>query len=489
MFKNHKEIGRFLGFVSKNSLFLFSINILSVFSSFIVGVLISRRLGVVPFGEYTTAYNFYNMFYYLPLLGLGIFVTRELAKDKTRVNKYFANVGFISLITSIICFLLICVIVFLMKYGRNTKIATYIVSLSLFPNSLILLTQAIFIAFAKARYAFFVAIAEAMVKVIFSLVALTLGYGINSLMGIQLFSKFIGSILSIYFVIRCTRSFRIEIDFNFCRNILKEFAFTFALITILGSILTKIDIIVLSGIRGITEVGWYGPASKLTWFGYTFILAITTTFFPIASKLFAVSGELFEVASRQSLKYFTAMLLPFLIVGFLVSDRLILFCFGREFMNSVIVFKILIWSIFFIGLCGFCDSILIVGNKQRQTIYTLCFSLIVSLILNISFSYRWGYIGTSIAFLLSIGTYAALEFFLVNRLMFSLHLISILGKPLLSFGFAVIFISLFQHRLNLLSLIILSELIYFFILLSSRTFTKEDIRVFRKLWQEGKVVS
>lgn len=154
-------------------------------------------------------------------------------------------------------------------------------------------------------------------------------------------------------------------------------------------------------------------------------------------------------------------------------------------MNSVIVFKILIWSIFFMGLCSFYDYILIVGNRQRQVIYTISSAIVASFVLSISFSYRWGYIGTSIAFLLSIAIYAALELFLINRFMFSLRLIPTLSRPLLSFGIVVIFISLFQHRINLLLLIILSLLIYFSVLLSLKTFTKKDIRTFRKLWQEG----
>ena len=52
--------------------------------------------------------------------------------------------------------------------------------------------------------------------------------------------------------------------------------------------------VILSKLREITEVGWYGPATKFVWVGYTFIFALTGTIFPIISKLFVTSKKLFE---------------------------------------------------------------------------------------------------------------------------------------------------------------------------------------------------
>jgi len=484
MFRKYKEIGYFLDSIGKNSIFLFLVYILNAFSSFIVGVLISRYLGVVFFGEYVTAYNFYSIFYLFPTLGLGIFVIRELARDNAKANKYLINLSFISLIASMICVIIICVTTSLMKYTFNTKIATYIVVLSIFPNSLILLIQSFFIAFGEVRYAFFATITEALIKVALSVIALTLGYGINSLMAIHVLSKFIGLAMNIYFVFRITGSIRPEIDFAFCGRILKKVAFTFVIIAILGSIFTKIDILILSTIKQIAEVGWYGPASKFSWLGSTLILAIATSLLPILSRSFIISQELFRSSSAQFLKYLTAFLLPFLLVGFLMADWLIPFCFGKEFVNSILAFKILIWSIFFVGLWSFCDTILIAGNKQKLIIYTLSFSLLCNIILNIFFCRWWGYLGTSFAVLVSMGIFAALECLLVNKFMFKLRLASILGRPLLSIAIAGIFILFFKQRINFWLLILLSVLAYFLTLFSLKTFTREDIRFLRNFWNE-----
>jgi len=484
MLKDYQEKSYFLRLIGKNSLRLFFINILPAFSSFAVGVLVSRRLGVSSFGEYVTAYNYYNMFYFLPLLGLGVFIIRDLAKDRALVNKYAVNVGFISLVASAACILLICSLALLLKYDSLTRVAIYIISFSIFPNSLILLTQAIFIALGKIRYAFIAALAEVIIKVILSFAVLTSGSGIKSLMTVQVLSKFLGLGISFYFILRCTGSFKLKMDFVFCRKIWQEVALTFVLITMLNNIFTKVDILTLSGIRQMSQVGLYSPASKFVWLGYLFIYATTTALLPVVSRLHAASREMFETGSREFLKYFTAILVPFLIIGFLLSDWFIPACFGERFIDSILAFKMLIWSAFFLGIFSFCDVVLIVANRQRQILYTLGFSLVLSFILNIYLAYKLGYLGTCLAVVLAMAIFATLELFLVSRFI-KLHLTAVLGRPLLGLAATGLFLYLSPGGIGRPLLVMLSLVIYFLVLFVLRTFTKNDLLFFKRLYREG----
>jgi O-antigen/teichoic acid export membrane protein len=481
--KEYKEAGYFFRLVGKNSLSLFFVNALPAFSSFIVGIMASRCLGVSAFGKYVAAYNFYGLFYFLPLFGLGVFIIRDLSKDKAMVNKYLTNVGFISLIASAACILLIFSLTSFMKYDSVARTATYIVSFAIFPSSLILLTQAFFIAAGKIRYAFIAAIAETAVKIILSFLILILGFGIRSLMMIQVFSKFMGLALSVYFFLRCSKNFRMEFDLGFCREVCKKVAFTFALITILNNFFTKIDILTLSGVRGMNEVGLYSCASKFVWIGYLFLNAATTALLPVISRLYSASKEVFEAGSNRIFKCLLAALLPFLIVGFLLSDRLILVFFGGKFINSIPVLKILIWSVLFLGIFSFCDVVLIAANRQKQILYTLSFSLGVAFFLNVFLSYKLGYIGTCIAVLFSMAIFAVLELFLVSRFV-RLRLSAVLGAPLVALGAALLFIYLFRERMSVFLLIIPSLLIYLLVLIVLRIFTKIDLIFFKKLWRE-----
>jgi len=47
-------------------------------------------------------------------------------------------------------------------------------------------------------------------------------------------------------------------------------------------------------------------------------------------------------------------------------------------------------------------------------------------------------------------------------------------------------IILLFREINLLLLIFVSALVYFFFLLALRTFSQTDIQLFRKLWERGK---
>jgi O-antigen/teichoic acid export membrane protein len=444
-------------------------------------IFIGRYSGASVLGQYTLAYNFYIIFSPFLLLGLNHFIVREIAKDKSNAGRYLVNIGFISFVVAVTCFISICFIVYLMNYPVDIRVTTYLIALALLPSVGILLCEVTFIAFEKVKYFLFAAIVEAVSKIFLGLSMLFLGYGINALMIVIVISKVLVLITSLYFFIRYIGKPHLEIDFGFCRKVIKEVALIFTLSGILYSILVRIDVVILSKFRNITEVGWYGLASNILWIGYILIFSLTTTIFPIISKLFVTSGDLFEAVCRKFLKYTLIIFLFMIIVTVFVSDKLILLFFGEGFMNSAVALKILIWSVLPAGWAIFCGRILIAGNNQKLDLYAVSAALGASLILTPLLSYRWGYIGTSAATLISMIILAISEHFFVHKYMLKLNIISIAGRPFIGAAVTGAFMLLFREQLSLSMLITSSLAIYFLSLFILRTFSKEDADLLRRL--------
>jgi len=273
---------------------------------------------------------------------------------------------------------------------------------------------------------------------------------------------------------------RLEINFAFCRKIIKKVSPIFALTGISAAILFRMDIVILSKIRQIVEVSWYGLASKIVWVGNIFIINLIFAILPIISKIFVTSIDLFEIICKKFLKYLLILILFIIIVTVLLSDKLILLFFGKEFMNSAIALRILIWLLFPLSWASFCGCILIAGNKQKLNLYALGITLGSSFVLNLILAYKWGYLGTSVAVLISIVILAISEYLFVYNQMFKLNILSIAGKPLISAAITGAFAFLFREKINQFVLLASATFIYFITLLILKTFQKEDIRLLRR---------
>lgn len=462
----------------KNSFALLSVKILDPFASFIVVILISRYAGASPLGIYIIAYNLYSILNSIALLGLNNFVMREIGKDKSWANTYFVNIAAIGFITSIFCFMLIYFIIHLLNYPYEIRGASYIIGLALVPAIWMQLCEAEFVALGKAKYFLFAVIIEALSKIFLSALVLSLGLQISVLMAAIAASKVLGLVTSLYFLVRFIGKLCPKIDFSFCKKIIKEVVPIFLSSIILVNILIRIDVVILSKFRGIKEVGWYGLASKFMWIISIFITTIIITIFPIISNLIATNRSLFKKFCARFLAYITILVFLIIMVAFILSDSLIMLLFGRAFTNSIIALKILVWSLLPAAWAGFCGYTLIAGNRQKLDLYAFSIALSSSLIAHFFLSSRIGYIGTSIAVLISLSILAISEYFFVHKYIVRFNILQIVSKPFISIAFAGVFIFLFREKLNQWFLAISSSVIYFLCLFFLKAFSREDILLF-----------
>jgi O-antigen/teichoic acid export membrane protein len=465
------------GFI-KNSCGLMSIRVLSSFCSFVVIVLITRKLGAVTFGTYIIAYNLYFLFCAISLLGLGNFVTREIAKDKSQTNSYIVNIGLIGSLSSLACFILLHLTAYLLNYPLEIKQAAFFISLALFPAIGTQLCESVFIASKKVNYLFFTIFVERLFEILLIFLVLTLGYGVNVLMIAVVISKFMGLAMGLLFIIRQTGWLKFGIDFSFCRKVIQEITPVFALVMIVCSFLFRIDILVLSKLRTTREVGWYGSAYKFIGISQILISAFAQNMFPIISRLFVDQRELFEAVCKKFLKYIGVLILPVMIIVSCLSEQLILLFFGKEFVPSAAALKILIWSILPAGWAGFCGLILYAGNKQKMVLYALSITLSFSLIVNLFLTSYRGYLGTSLATLISMSIWAAVTCFFVYRYMFKFDIVQIAVWPLVSAIPTVIFIYLGRQYVNAVFLIPPGIIVYCLSLFIFKTITKKEVSLF-----------
>lgn len=463
------------GSLAQNTLAMFLARTVSPILSLLLVLAVARALGTSGLGEYSLVMGFLVIFQVVASLGLLGLLVREVARNKARVDEYFASSATVLLAAAFVSLLAMDLAIALLGYAPEVKRAAYIASLSLVPYAVILVCDAILIAFGKMKYIACVALSEALTQIAPSLVFLLLGYGVAVLMMVFVGSRFLSMLLYLLFLRRAgILKSALKIDPRLCRDIIVA-APIFAGLVGLAGIFMRADILILAGLRDTTEVGLYSVARRLMEAALFLPQSAAIPLYPLMCRLHSSSHQEFRSLCDKALGYLLVAAFPMAIGGILLSDRLIALLFTPSFAASSVAFQILMMSL----LAGSLDIGLSYGLLARNREFANLMALVVALLSNIIGNFLlvppFGFVGSSIAWLISMALLAGLRLAFFWRALYK----PALAKPLRNATIAGAGMALFlllAREANLALLIFGSGGLYFLVLFLLGQFSSEDLR-------------
>jgi len=460
-------------------------HILTSLLGFVILIYIARYFGEAGFGKYSFAISITALLAIFTNPGIDNLIIREISRNKKKANEYVTNAIIIKLPLSFLSFFIIVLTINLMDYPQDMKLIVYLFGIYMILSSFTHLFFSLFQAFEKMEYTATVMIIEKIILTLLIIFFLTRGYGLIVLANIYIIAGFVCVVLSLFIVYKKILPF---VGFTYNVSLCKTLfigSIPFVFNTFFGIIFFHIDTIMLSVLKNDIDVGVYSAA-------YTPLLAITGIIsYMVASALYPVMSRQF-MSSKKSLikytvlssKYMTIIGLPIAVGCFLLADRFITLFYVDQYSASVMVFQILALFIPLRLISIITGTLLTSIDMQNMRTISVGLSALVNIILNLGLIYYLGYIGASIATVLSeIFLYFVFIFF-INRYYMKLelhrHFIKPVAASLTMGGFILLFIGM-----NLFLLIILAGLVYFIILLLMNTFTQEDKNIFSQVIGKG----
>ncbi len=295
--------------VSKNMSALLIGRVFDMVISFAFIVYIARYLDVAGFGKYALAQRYFELFLSLSATGLSIYITREIAKQRSALHEYLnASILLVIGLTLAANAILIAMAHFF-GYAPDTRVAIYLVTIALLPATIGSIFEAVFIAFELAEYVSYGTIIESFLNTVLSLLVLFLGYGLVALFVVLIAAHLF---LLIFYLICFQRKIaKIEwhVDRFFVKRVFREWR-VFALENWISTIYGSLDVILLSSFGGEFAVGIYVAAAKLLRLGTIIAASYTTAMFPYMSRLFTESKNIFKHLSETSLNISSAITPP-----------------------------------------------------------------------------------------------------------------------------------------------------------------------------------
>lgn len=449
-------------------------------------ILLARYLGADNFGKYTFALSFVALFSVIMDFGLFPVLAREIARDKTKTDKYFGNVLSFSLLAGLFVLVLVCVLINVLGYPLMTRKLVYMSGLIIFLDTLALSFYFVFRGRLNMKY-------EALGIVIHKTVLLIVGLFLISvkanlvLMLLPLLAASCFYLSNAVFFLK--RKLGIWPVPKFDKEILKfllRLSWPFFIAAVFAKLYSTSDTILLSYLTDDKAVGWYNAAQKLVNASLLLIAgSLSSALYPSLSYYFVRSKQELNKLFTKAVFYLMLITVP-LIFGLLILARpIILFIYGEGYSPAVSVLILLTCSIPFMFLDFIMVSLLNACEKQK--INTLIHGLGVGLfiVLNLILIPVLSYIGAALAvfsgfliiFILEVVWAGKIVRIDKKYLFKKLSLVFIAG---LIMG---VIIFLVKDRIHVLFSVALGILIYLVLSFSFGLLQKKEISFFRNVFR------
>ena len=449
--------------VAKNSIWLVvQPLVLSVLSLFVVG-LVARKLGPEEYGVFVFALAFTMLFRPVINMGLRGLMVRAIAEDKSIADEYLGQTLVLRFVLGILAIGLTYIFLNLFEYSEKTIQVTMIASLILLLQSLFTAFHDFFQAFEKMRY---VAISQFISGCVLSLctvVAVLAGYGLVEIIIIYVLGNVLTLITCIYYQWKYFRIPRLRVNIPFFSANLKK-GFPFFIPQILYTFNSRLGVLMIADLAGARAVAMYGAATNLTDKLLVVPEGIGASIFPaIASLAEGRRDEAIELY-RSFSRYVLLLGLPLAAGTTGLSDHVIDFIYGDEYVETALILSVLIWGTLFQFIMSIKNWTLNAMHYEKMTAIVPIITTPIFFIGCYFLVQEYGVLGAAIAFLgnciltfiiLSIlvniyitpKTYPSFFFIRSMIAVISMYIVILYIKP---YGFLLSFISAVIVYLSLL---------------------------------------
>ena len=465
--------------VVKNSIANYSRTIYRVGIGFITIGIIARYLNPDSFGQYAYIVALIAIFKLMPGMGVSTILAREIAREKEKAPFLFASALVLQSILSVLTFVIIGIIFYFIAPSKEVFYAAIICAVAMIIENWKMLFSSIYQAFERMSFDTVQTFITETLYLISLVVITRMDLGFLAIFWTLLLAESGGAVFGTIFVLKKFTWPQFKKVKSLIRFLFKE-AFPIGIKRVLRKLNFRVDTLILAALKSNAEVGIFHGAYKIVQ-NLTFITdASAQAMFPLFSRLGVSSKASLDLAYQKSLKFVLLIALPIAIFLSYFSKPVITLVLGHKYIESANVLQIMGWALALMFVTNLMEKMLIAGNKQYLTTVTIAISLGVNILLDLLLIPKMSYMGASLATLVSEIVVLVLSFYFISEsLGFSIDTrstLKLLFAGLLTFALLWMF-----KDMNFLIGGLFEILIYGAILIAIRTFSEEEIYLFKQL--------
>jgi O-antigen/teichoic acid export membrane protein len=465
--------------IISNFKFVASGDLLCRLIGFITVILLARYLGPEGYGKYSLIISFGYIFLIISNFGIDTLSIKDISKNKSISGEYSALHFILKPVLSIISIISLNLMVIALNYSMEIIICAALFSIHIIFVSLSEAICSIFKAHEKMQYSSLVIVINSFMGLIFIVILVMLKWNLTEIVVSRVLAYFIAFLVALLVLLKkFPKPNFMYVNYARLKKMVLD-ALPFFTIGIVYILYYKVDIIMLSKMKGEVYVGWYTAAANDLLFALFIIpRTVTTVLFPNFSMTFENSIDSFQKKVDFTLKTMMSLGIPIVTGIAFLAPQIINLAFGSDYENSVIVLRIVSIGIVAVFLRDVLGYALSAAENVRFVMKINIMALLLNILLNIFLIPLYAHYGaalsTTICYFVS---FLALYYFFIYRVT-TINIWAYLAKPILSS--LIMFIFLYTLRyLNVLVLVAIGSVVYFSTMLLLKFFDDTELLMFR----------
>jgi O-antigen/teichoic acid export membrane protein len=435
--------------VAKNSIAPIVLNLFNRLIDFALAAIMLRILGPADAGTYYYAIVIFGWFDTITNFGLNLLLTREVARDRASAGRYLLNSSVLRLVLAgagvPLLFLFFVLHGWLIKPVEPLAVgAVILLYVGLVPQTISYGLTALFYAFEKAELPAAVTTISAILKAVFSVTALLIGWGVLGLAGASILVNVITLVIlgvQARGVLRAASATlpaehkpgaRATVDRALMRDMIFA-SWPLMLNNLLAGLFFKIDVTILEPAKGSEVVGQYSTAYK--WLDALGLIPslFTMALLPVMSRQAKEDRPALQRSYHFAVKLLVILALPTAVATTFLAHALISILGGARFLpDGAIALQLMVWFIPIGWINSLTNYVLVALDLQRPMRWAFLAGVSFNVIANLIFIPLYSYRAAAIITVLSEVVLQLFFYRLLRRELPAVPWIGLLWKPVVA---------------------------------------------------------
>ncbi len=383
---------------------------------FAVVFVLTRAVSVEAYGRYAFAFAFAAMFLPLADPGADFHATRMVSREPERAGEYLGTS--LLLKTALLPLLAIASLGVAWATGHRGE-ALVLVALAVVAGWLIVICGsylAVLRALRRMDVEAWFLIVTRVAAFVLAIAALALHRGVLAVGVMQV----IAALLGVPIVLAAAARFGVRPRLRAPGRLVREMlagGLPFAATAVLVMVYFRIDVLMVSQMRGERSVGFYGAGTNVLFAALIASQVLVSALFPVIARERSLAEPTVRAVSRRAMTLSLLMSLPFAVGAWLVPGPVLVLLFGPEYASAAHSFTWLMATLPVLFVTNLVGNALGAVGRQRAVLVIAAVNVLVNVGLNLVLIPRLDYAGAALATLLTeLGALAMFAFVLRGEL-------------------------------------------------------------------------
>lgn len=445
--------------------------------SFLFFSLLARKWGAVSLGEFSTLFTVFMFLWQMPLLGLHIVISRNIAASPETAWEQATNALVLSLAVSLVMIAIVGLFGQWL-YPESLHASFWLIGVSTVFMGMTSVAEAVLIGQERMQIIAWANIGENIFRVLLGLLLVLMGYGLTAVVGAFVLARLVA--VGVYLKAGGLGQY-VGKDY-WSRDVLREFVKkcpTFFGILFLSVMVGRVDFIVLSLMVPMREVGMYSPSFKIYEIGLMVPSMVTVVIFPAFSRCFKAARGRFDGLYLNVFGFAIAFGVPLVILLANSSSFLIGVIFGEQYVEGSLALQLLAVAILFVALDQILTAVTLAAHREDLEVRILVTACSIYLALLFALIPLYSYVGAAIATVVATFVKLVVRYIWIRKALDIPGAMDRVYRPAIAI-IPLILLLFFLHDLNIFLVSFLGLCVYLGVLFAVKGITKSQLLSFKQ---------